>query len=149
MKLGICLSVATGLLTAGCAALSSGAAPASLAGTSWRLVAIQSMDDAQGTQVIPATQAFTVYLGQDGQASFKLDCNRGSGRWTAQAASADSGSFGFGPLASTRAMCPPPSLDARVARDLSAVRSYRLKDGRLYMSLMADGGIYEWVPLRE
>lgn len=29
-------------------------------------------------------------------------------------------------------------------RDLGYVRSYLLRDGRLYMSLMADGGIYEW-----
>jgi para-nitrobenzyl esterase len=33
-----------------------------------------------------------------------------------------------------------------VARDLGYVRSYRLKNGRLYLSLMADGGIYEWRP---
>jgi len=27
------------------------------------------------------------------------------------------------------------------------VRSYLLKDGRLYLSLMADGGVYEWRPV--
>jgi hypothetical protein len=43
-------------------------------------------------------------------------------------------------------MCPPPHLDERVARDLAHVRSYLLKDGKLYLSLMADGGIYEWAP---
>ncbi|MCU0812246.1 MAG: hypothetical protein MUE59_14660, partial [Thiobacillaceae bacterium] len=32
------------------------------------------------------------------------------------------------------------------ARDLAHVRSYLLKDGKLYLSLMADGGIYEWAP---
>lgn len=42
--------------------------------------------------------------------------------------------------------CAPDSLDQRIIRDLAYVRSYRLKDGNLYMSLMADGGIYEWVP---
>ena len=37
-------------------------------------------------------------------------------------------------------------VDERVARDLGHVRSYLLKDGRLFLSLMADGGIYEWQP---
>ena len=59
-----------------------------------------------------------------------------------------SGALGFGPLAATRAMCPPPHLDERIARDLVHVRSYLLKDGKLYLSLLADGGIYEWAPLR-
>jgi hypothetical protein len=33
-------------------------------------------------------------------------------------------------------------------RDLAYVRSYLLKDGKLYMSLMADGGVYEWAPVK-
>ena len=32
----------------------------------------------------------------------------------------------------------------KVARDLGQVRSYLLKGGKLFLSLMADGGIYEW-----
>jgi hypothetical protein len=32
--------------------------------------------------------------------------------------------------------------------DLGFVRSYLFKDGNLFMSLMADGGIYEWRPRR-
>ena len=43
-------------------------------------------------------------------------------------------------------MCPPPHLDTRVARDLGLVRSYLIRDGRLFLSLMADGGVYEWRP---
>ena len=30
--------------------------------------------------------------------------------------------------------------------EVGFVRSYLLKDGRLYLSLMADGGIYAWEP---
>ncbi len=56
------------------------------------------------------------------------------------------GSFKFGPLATTKALCPPPSMDEQVASDAQYVRSYLLKDGRLYLSLMADGGIYVWEP---
>ncbi|HXV82180.1 MAG TPA: hypothetical protein VEG60_20090, partial [Candidatus Binatia bacterium] len=57
-----------------------------------------------------------------------------------------SGSFRIGPLAMTRAHCPPPSLDVRIAKDMEFVRSFIMKDGRLYLSLMADGGIYVWEP---
>jgi para-nitrobenzyl esterase len=53
----------------------------------------------------------------------------------------------FGPLALTRAMCPPGSLHDRIVKQWPFVRSYIIKDGRLFLSLMADGGIYEFEPL--
>lgn len=87
-----------------------------LAGSIWRLVEFQSMDDAIGT-------------------------------WSAEpSGDGSSGRFEFGPLATTRALCPPPSLDEQIAAHAEFVRSYLLKDGRLYLSLMADGGIYAWEP---
>ncbi|EXI70689.1 MAG: META domain protein [Candidatus Accumulibacter sp. SK-11] len=118
-----------------------------LAGTSWQLHAIQSMDDAQGTTKVAEPSHFTLEFGRDGRAALRLDCNRGSGDYkVAPAGDGSSGSLTFGPVATTRALCPPPHLDQRVARDLAHVRSYLLKDGKLYLSLMADGGIYEWAP---
>jgi heat shock protein HslJ len=118
-----------------------------LAGTSWQLVAIQSMDDTQGTTKVADPSHFTLEVGRDGRAALRLDCNRGSGDYKiAPAGDGSSGSLTFGLVATTRAMCPPPHLDQRVARDLAHVRSYLLKDGKLYLSLMADGGIYEWAP---
>jgi heat shock protein HslJ len=82
--------------------------------------------------------------------AMQLNCNRATGTWKAKP-SADSanGRFEFGPLAGTRALCPPPSLDERVAGQAQFVRSYLLKDGRLHLSLMADGGIYVWEPTTE
>jgi membrane-bound inhibitor of C-type lysozyme len=44
-------------------------------------------------------------------------------------------------------MCPEGSMHDRIAKDWSAIRSYVLREGRLYLSLMADGGIYEFEPL--
>jgi hypothetical protein len=38
-------------------------------------------------------------------------------------------------------------MDERVTSQAPYVRSYLLKDGKLYLSLMADGGIFEWEPL--
>lgn len=119
-----------------------------LAGTSWRLQVIQSMDDAHGTTRVPDDRSFTLKFGQDGQVSLQLDCNRGTGSYAQQAAGEGrSGSLRFGPIATTRALCQQPRLDERVARDLPYVRSYLLKDGRLHLSLMADGANYEWVPI--
>jgi len=127
------------------------APPNPLADTHWQLQAIQSMDDAQGTTKIADPGRFTVQFGADGRASFRLDCNRGMGDWKLEAASAaspESGKLSFGPIAATRALCPAPHVDERVARDMAHVRSYLLKDGKLFMSLMADGGIYEWAPVQ-
>ncbi|HRB29200.1 MAG TPA: META domain-containing protein [Nitrosomonas sp.] len=122
---------------------------ASLAGTAWELVAIQSMDDAQGTTRIAKPETFTVCFAVDGRASFRIDCNRGTTTWKiTPSQESSSGSLEFGLLATTRAMCPHGSQDQRVLRDLPHVRSYMLKDGKLYLSLMADGGIYEWRPAK-
>ncbi len=118
-----------------------------LTGTTWKLVSIQSMDDAQGTTRIAHPETFTLSFVADGRANFRLDCNRGSATWKGKpSAESSSGSLEFGPLTTTRAMCPPGSLDQKVIRALPYVRSYLLKDGKLYLSLMADGGIYEWRP---
>lgn len=140
--------LATVLVGACAASVAPAFAENSLAGTSWQLVAIHSMDDAQGTTVMASPERFTLALGADGQAAFRLDCNRGTGKYEITPASDDAtGSIAFGPIAVTRMMCPPPSLDARVARDMGYVRGYLLKDGKLHLSLMADGGIYEWAPM--
>ena len=121
-----------------------------LAGTAWRLVELQSMDDAQGTTPIDDPSRFTLHFENDGTARLRLDCNRAMGNWTAEpSADPTNGSLRFGPLASTRALCPPPQLDQRVLAQLSDVRGFMLKDGRLYLSLMADGGILVWEPLTE
>jgi hypothetical protein len=70
------------------------------------------------------------------------------GNWQVQpSADRSNGSFRFGPIASTRALCPPPSLAERLARLLPYVRGYSLRNGRLHLSLMADGGILVWEPL--
>lgn len=139
-------SIVALLNASGCA--SAPTSTPSLAGTSWELVQFQSMDDAQGTTRISDPSLYTVSFGADGRATLRLNCNRATGPWQAQpAADGRSGSLGFGVLAGTRALCPPPSMDERLLRDLAYVRGFLLRDGQLHMSLMADGGIYSWRPL--
>jgi para-nitrobenzyl esterase len=112
-----------------------------LGGTSWQLVKFQGSDD---TTLTPDDKAkYTIAFETDGHVRARLDCNRGRGTWE----SSGPNQLQFGPLALTRATCPPGSLYDRLAKDWAFVRSYIIKDGHLFLSLMADGGIYEFEPM--
>lgn len=126
---------------------SANAAVAALGDRAWQLVEIQSMDDAQGTLRPDGPSKYVMRLAADGTVSMRLNCNSATGSWSAEpSADPANGRFEFGPLAATAAACPPPSLDERVSGQAQYVRGYLLKDGRLYLSLMADGGILVWAP---
>jgi heat shock protein HslJ len=86
---------------------------------------------------------YTIAFGTDGSVSARVDCNRGRGTWK----SSGPNQLQFGPLALTRAACPPGSLHDRIVKDWEFVRSYTLKNGHLFLALMADGGIYEFEPI--
>lgn len=120
-----------------------------LAGTSWQLVEFQSMDDAQGTRRPDDPKKYTIAFGADGRAAMRLDCNRATGEWKNPIANATGGTLEFGPLATTMALCPEPSMGEFLARQLPNVRSFVLRDGKLAMALMADGGIIVWRPASE
>jgi heat shock protein HslJ len=126
--------------------LSQPAAPAGpLAGTRWRLVEIQSMDDSVGTRRPGDPAKFTMRLNGDGTVHMRLDCNRADGTWSVEpGADPSSGRFAFGPLAATRALCPPPNVDEQVTAQAPYIRGYALKDGRLSLTLVADGGRWLW-----
>jgi len=113
----------------------------SLAGTSWQLVQFEGGD---GTVLTPDDRAtYTMTFAADSAVNVRIDCNRGRGAWHATPPSG----LEFGPLALTRAACPPGSLHDQIVRQWPYIRSYILKEGHLYLSLMADGGIYDFEPL--
>lgn len=117
-------------------------APEGLGGTEWQLVRFQGGD---GAVLVPDERSkYTLAFGADGRLSARIDCNRGRGAWK----SPDRGRLELGPMAVTRAMCPPGSLHDHMIRQLPYVRSYVLKDGRLFLALMADGGNFEFEPVR-
>jgi para-nitrobenzyl esterase len=112
-----------------------------LEGTAWRLVAIRSMDDS--VYEPDDRDRYTIEFGAEGRLAVRADCNRGSGGWTRE----DSSGLRLGPLAMTRAMCPPGSLHDRFVRDLDAVRSFVERDGHIHLATFADGAILEFEPL--
>jgi len=126
-----------------CAQATPQVTAASLNGTSWQLVKFQGSDD---KTLMPGEKTkYTIAFGSDGRVSVRIDCNRGHGTWK----SGGPNQLQFGPLALTRAMCPPAPLNDRIPKDWAYVRSYTIKNGHLFLSLMADGGIYEFEPLNE
>ena len=113
----------------------------SLAGTSWQLVKFQGSD---GVTLTPDDrEKYTIAFGATGQLTAQIDCNRGRGRWE----SSGSNQLQVGPLALTRATCPAGSLHDQIVKQWSFIRSYMVRDGHLFLALMADGGIYEFEPL--
>ena len=137
----------TGTLLAACASSPSNTANTQkigLAGSAWNLVSFTSSSDAVGVVKPQTSEQFQLEFGVDGKAAFRFDCNRGSGNWQAHDTAAGSGSLRFGAVATTRAMCPQQAMTARLPGDIEFVRSYRIIGDRLFMSLMADGGTYEW-----
>lgn len=112
-----------------------------LGNTSWRLVQIMSMDD--NTYRPDDPSLYTLNFGADGTVSLLADCNRGTGTWLSESDS----QLQFGPIAATRAMCPPESLHDRYLSQFEWVRSYVLQDGHLFLATMADGSIIEFEPL--
>lgn len=130
------------LVCAACAPVPPQDAAGSLAGTSWRLVKFQGGD---GTVLTPDDGSkYTLAFSSGGIVSARIDCNRASGSWK----SSGRNQIEFGPLAITRAMCPPGSLHDRIVNHWPYFRSYMIRDGHLFLSLAADGGVYEYEPVR-
>jgi para-nitrobenzyl esterase len=114
---------------------------ADLSGTSLQLVKFQGSD---GKTLTPDDKAkYTLQFNPDGGLVTRIDCNRGRGTWK----SAGANQLHLGPLALSRAVCPPGSLHDQIVKQWNYVRSYIVKDGHLFLSLMADSGIYEFEPV--
>ena len=125
-------------------AMAADALPPELAGSAWTLENFQSSDNAIGVLKPAAPDQYQLMLEADGSVAMKLDCNRGFGSWKATAVDATNGTITFGPMGMSMAACPPGSMDTRIARDMEHVRTYVLRDGRLFLNLWADAGTYAW-----
>lgn len=109
-----------------------------LGGTTWQLVKFQG--GADKTLTPEDKWRYTIRFSKDGTVDVRIDCNHGHGSWS----SSGPQQIEFSPLALTRAMCPQADLTEHIAKDWQNVRSYVIKDGHLFLTLMADGGTYEF-----
>jgi len=115
----------------------------SLEGTSWRLVKFVGGDD---TVLKPTSDSqYTISFASGGKLSAKMDCNRGTGSWSSDGPN----QIKMGNLATTMMICPNAGGIDRIGRDWMHITSYVIKDGHLFLSLMADAGIYELAPLAD
>ena len=129
-------------LFSACAQLAPQQAPDTLVGPTWQLVKFRGGD---GKVMIPGDDTkYNLVFSQDGRVTARIDCNRGTGSYKTTGTS----QIEFGPMAITRAMCPPGSMHDHVVKQLPYLRSYVIKGGHLYLSLMADGGTFEFEPAR-
>lgn len=112
-----------------------------LSDTRWQLDKIEYMDD---TVITPDDRSkYNLAFDATGKVNIQADCNRLNGSYTYISPSG----LEFGAFVSTRAACPPGSLYDTLLKDLPFVRSFVIKDGKLYLALMADGGIYHFSPI--
>lgn len=88
------------------------------------------------TPQIPANYTLEFLVGT---VNVKADCNTGSGKYTVKGSS-----ITFGPIAMTRMMCQPGSLDTKFLQQLSAARTFRVEGDKMMMDLVADGGTMQY-----
>lgn len=112
-----------------------------LAGTSWKLVKLQTGDET--THVPDDPTKYTITFGANGQVTMRVDCNRGSSTWKVPRA----GELQFGSWSRGSAKCGPGSLHDKIVTEGANPRSFSIKDGHLFLSGMAAGGFYELEPL--
>jgi para-nitrobenzyl esterase len=133
------------LVIAGIFLLLGGAAGAAegvpkLAGTSWQLIRYE--DNNIGEVRLKDPSKYTLTFEKGGRLIARIDCNRGSGTWKTD------GRLGLklGPLALTKAKCPPGSLHDQILGDWKHLQSYSVNKGNLLLLLKLDAGAYEFKP---
>jgi hypothetical protein len=116
------------------------AATDGLSGTVWQLVQFQG---GSGQILRPDDGSnYTVEFKADSTVVVRLDCHRGRGTWVSRSTA----QLELSPLALTRATCAQTSLHDQVTKQWTFIRSYVFRNTHLFLSLMADGGTYEFEP---
>ena len=101
----------------------------------------EQFEGGDGTVITPSAPArYSLSFLPEGKLAIQADCNRARGSWSAQDSQLELTVGGM-----TRAMCPQGSLSNDFVEDLGYVRSHVFRDGKLYLSLMADAGIMTFV----
>ena len=91
-----------------------------------------------------ASDRYTLLFQPGGMVSVRADCNRGSATYTLNGAS-----LSLGPVALTRAMCPPGSRDTEFLAGLSAVSGQVFRGNDLTLTLKDGSGTMVFTPQRQ
>lgn len=110
-----------------------------LVGVVWQLTQIAYSNDTSVTPDDPTK--YTLEFLPTGRLAVRADCNRGMGPYAT-----DGSSLTLGPLAFTRALCPPESLFDEYSKNLTIVSSYILEEDVLYLAMSMDVGIMHFAP---
>jgi heat shock protein HslJ len=116
-------------------AVSAGGTPESesITGVVWKWQQTRYNNDQ--LSVPPDSSSYTIEFMPDGRMYIRADCNQVGGNYKSE------GSIISIELThSTRAMCPPDSLDQDFKNDLNAAKIYFFKDGLLFLDLKYDSG---------
>jgi len=128
----LCMGLLSVMLHSACIA---GGVPekADITGVVWKWEQTRYNND---QQTIPAEPShYTVEFMPDGKLHVRADCNRVGGNY-----SLEGKRLAIELNHSTRAMCPPDSLDEAFKKDLGAAAIYFFKDEFLYLDLKYDTG---------
>jgi len=113
-----------------------------LIGTVWRWQ--QTLYNNDTKAVPPNSGNYTLNLLPDGKVSIRADCNLGGGVYRL-----DESKISIEITHTTRAACPPESLEQSYIRDLNATACYRMERDFLYLHLKNDTGTMKftkWSP---
>ncbi len=109
--------------------------PSRLAGTAWRWIAFTTPVEAIS---VPEPDRRTLAFAAGGaRVARRADCSRGA----ADVAFPEPHGVAFGPVALIRALCPPPSLGERFAREMPRAAIWLERDGDLFFDLPHDPGM--------
>ena len=115
--------------------LMAGGQPASqeVTGTTWKWQQTRYNNDTNAVPTDPSR--YTIAFNADGTINIRADCNRGGGTYSIQEQQ-----IAIEVTHTTRAMCPPDSLDQGFIKDLNAAKILFFRDGNLYFDLKYDTG---------
>ncbi len=110
--------------------------------TLWSWQGTQMSD---GTRIAPDAPArYTLEFQPGGMVSIGADCNRGTASYLLNGTA-----LTFGPIATTRMMCPSGSRDTEFLKGLGAVSGQNFRGNNLILTLKADSGSMQFTaPLR-
>lgn len=104
-----------------------------ITGVVWKWHQTRYNNDQQSVPDDPTR--YTIAFNLDGTLNIRADCNRGGGTYTTEGKS-----ITIEVTHTTRAMCPPESLDQNFIKDLNAVKIYFFSEEYLYLDLQYDSG---------